>query len=192
MEQNFNKDFRIPRRQGKWTPKLTPEAKSYAISRLACDVKATQIVKEIKEKFNIDISAVRVSQLNNSKTGSQIYDIVRKKYLGELTKNAGTFVKEYINRLKLIEDYLEEVLIQDDDDWSTKKAKIELAVKLLKTAQDEDKKHKSTSVNDLLPKSSSMMQFVQSQTVNINPEPVQKEVKVIEVQGESLEPKKNT
>jgi hypothetical protein len=187
MELNNNN---LPKRIGKWTPKLTEVAKVFAVNRLACDVPAKTIVKDIKAKFNIDITEARIRMLPLSKTLADIYANSRKKYIENLSSNAGIYIKDQLSRYKKAQEYLEDVVIDPNEEWSVKKDKIELALKLLKFAQDEEKTGNVSKALKTIP-SGSLVNFVQNQQVNIN-KPEEQKAKVVEIGGIDEKENSNT
>lgn len=72
----------------KFRAKLTPDAKQYSAGRMACGIPAVDIVREIKLKYDIDISPARIGALvNTNKKVKEYYDICRKQFLEESAKH---------------------------------------------------------------------------------------------------------
>ena len=89
-----------PKRLGKWTPKLTDEARTFALVQMACDVPSTVVARQLVEKFNIQITSLRLRVIRDSKNGFPIYDAARTKYLAEKTKMPQIAIACQINRVR--------------------------------------------------------------------------------------------
>lgn len=88
------------RRIGKWTQKLNDEHKTFAMVQMACGVASTQVVKQIKEKYDIDISDVRLRNIRDSKTWFPIFKEAQSKYYAAQTKSAAIPIAAKENRLR--------------------------------------------------------------------------------------------
>ena len=70
----------LQRRIGPWQKKMTEEAKRYAVEQLACNVTSVQVAKNVKEKFDIQISDVRIRTIRDSKLWYPIFRAARIKF----------------------------------------------------------------------------------------------------------------
>lgn len=146
--------------------KLTPEAKDFICVQLGCNRKAKDIQNDLKLKYNIDISLARIGQVQMSKSGSDIYDVARAAYLKNLNKDVAKFVQHKEKRQLILERLLEEILSTDPAEFGNKfstglKERCELALKILKQAESEDKERPAGGV---IPKGS-LVQWVDKQQI---------------------------
>ena len=84
----------------KFKRKLSDEAATYAVQRLACDTKATDITEELRKEFGITISSMRVKALLNTKKWCNIHEIAREEYLNKIRDFSGIALAVQRKRLQ--------------------------------------------------------------------------------------------
>ena len=168
----------------KFTPKLTEEAKLHIVRRSACRIHATEIVKEIKDKFNIDITSTRIGVLVNSKTYYDLFLKLRNEYekklinsmdltdieiacKNERVKDAEKIRKKLFRLLDVLENTIYKKKFTKYDTIMVREVRglIDTHLKTLKYAKNEVDDIKEIKDRKQNP---SLVQYVQNQQVNLD------------------------
>jgi hypothetical protein len=92
---------------GRWTPKLTDESRLYALQRMAVGTRLKDVVSELKEKFGIEISPVRLSLLKNNLRYLGQFKAMQTEFYSKLGKLATTEITFQENRVKRAQGLLD-------------------------------------------------------------------------------------
>ena len=84
----------------KFTRRMTDEACEYAMREMACNKKISQVVREVKDKFDITISAPRLIGMSRSNKWGTLYDAVHEEYLKKLKDYSGIAIATQRTRLE--------------------------------------------------------------------------------------------
>lgn len=166
----------------KFTPKLTEEMKTYAVTKLACDIPTPQIVKDIKKNYNVDISLVRLRCLIQTKRFGELYEVVRNKYLtdrADLSDIALYSKRKRLEQITKMNDRIYHIVELLGDRISKGSANtydialskelrgvIETNLKVLKQAKDESEDD-NKNINGRGSKSVSLLQIIDNQQINV-------------------------
>ena len=126
--------------------KLTDEMILYSLQRMAAGASSVQAAKDIQDKYNVQITTVRLRMIRDSKKWQVVFTEMRRKYLGELSDLTGIEVVSARNRLIKIQSLLEQA--EASTDFKDIKDRISTILKCLKAAKDEVGQEAKFAVQD--------------------------------------------
>jgi len=139
--------------------KLTMEASLFALRAMACDTQIKDVANLVKQKYNIEISAARLSNMKTQAKWKKHFDNFQMEYLGKCGQSTGIYIADTNNRLKIAQELLEECL--HSSTFQSDRERIETALKCLKHAKEE-----STAAEKAQEVRPNIMNFIK--TVNID------------------------